>query len=347
MHTSIFEPLVIVGNNALTDIAIANGLGVGFEQVYIFGADCGRKYTDSFFRSLHPVADIYGGSITDLPKYDTTNCIDCTTLDSERGVVADAVCVTSTPSSVFVGGIRDVETDSIQVGGIGVALAVDSLRKRCVGEYEPALEQHVAIDAIVPKKILVVGGGGIGNYFALNSSMHDVTLVDFDVFEDHNAHRQMFCEPGTPKAKRLSSMFKHITPRNTRFDDVCIDALDSEQYVPDVVVGCVDNPQTRNILRSYSFDRAIPYFDGGVGTNQGQIFLNPGPFDETIVQQPKPGCAFVRDPSIVIPNCIIGMQLANVVGREDYKCVFDSMSKQKLVEGDVPLSRLKDVEVGF
>jgi hypothetical protein len=343
MNLDTLQSLIVIGNNKLTDIITANALGIGFTKVYSFGEDTGRTYDVSFFKKLHPIADIFSGDISLLPRYDLSNVIDCSTIETERGLCDEAIFVTSDQHEVFVGEKQDCGTENLHAGGIGCALAVDSIRKKLVGEYEPKLKQYLSVSPVESLRVLAIGCGGIGNYFALNSYNHDVRMVDFDIFESHNAHRQMFCRPGVAKAERLGNVFEHITPSISTFDEVYVDFLKKERYVPDVVVGCVDNGQTRNFIREYAASMSIPYFDGGVGTNQGQIIHNPGLFNETEIPKEDRGCARVHDPSIVIPNCIIGMQLANVLDKSDYAFKFDSLGQNKLYETSTRSKPIFDV----
>lgn len=68
------------------------------------------------------------------------------------------------------------------------------------------------------KKALVVGGGGIGTYVALNLSLlgfGHIDIVDMDKYEISNVNRQFFARKsfGMNKAKAVSSAIKRIDPR--------------------------------------------------------------------------------------------------------------------------------------
>jgi tRNA A37 threonylcarbamoyladenosine dehydratase len=104
-------------------------------------------------------------------------------------------------------------------------------------------------------KILILGVGGVGS-FALDclyrSGIEDITIVDFDVFEETNQNRQIGSEAlGAVKVERLKELYPNVKPINKKIDIKWIDSFDFEPY--DLIIDAIDDikPKVELIKRHY------------------------------------------------------------------------------------------------
>lgn len=347
----------IVGNTYASEILTANLHGLGIEDIVVFGKrQVPEIFPDhpTFFKRLLSSSKYYETEDSTLiPEFDR-DIIVYATSDLEKATDAHdvpALTITQRKDTGIVShGIRQSEDqhDSIHIGGVCAALAADEIRK-----MRAPLSEH---DTIVPsityapaiktdtKRVLAVGAGGIGNYFCMNASQlgHEITLVDHDIFETKNSHRQPYCIPGRPKANRLAEMLPKITPITEKFNKSLANELDTQEYIPDIVVGCVDNVATRKALFEYAQERNLPYLDGGVGYTRGQVHLYKESPEGTDKKERTFSCAHVVNPSVVIPNCIIGLHLATIlpyaIQQENYSFHFDSMMQSRLRDANAEFS---------
>lgn len=302
----------IYENGFETEILIDNLIGLGIRDIGLFGEKKNRILSNEFLRENNNLLDLYFEDYGE--KYDFT-----------------------------IGENKNFEIQQKGInGGIEAAIVADEIRKKYapLGQYDDLLTEKIDynVKKNQRKKVLAIGAGGIGNYFCLGAEYlgHEVRLVDFDSFEPKNANRQIFCRSGFSKVKIIEKELSCIEGINNKFDLDLISKFDLEKYVPDVVVGCVDNVSTRNLIRKYSLERNIPYFDGGVGTTSGMIQLNPDERMEPkiILDKTETSCQFKPNPSVVIPNCIIGLKLAECAGQnyDNYEFYFDSKMKKRIKE---------------
>lgn len=82
--------------------------------------------------------------------------------------------------------------------------------------------------------ILILGVGGVGSY-ALDclyrSGVKDITIVDYDSFEETNQNRQIGSENiGEKKVDVLSRIYKGIRPIDKKIDKKWVDEFDFERY---------------------------------------------------------------------------------------------------------------------
>lgn len=186
-------------------------------------------------------------------------------------------------------------------------------------------------------RVLVVGAGAIGNFVALNLALlgiGNIDILDGDIIEDHNLNRQFLLHGrvGDFKAEVLSERIKGINSsvngKSYGFylteEKSLVDRLDIKRY--DMIFGCVDNYRARYFVNSLATRHRIPYIDGGTSATSGRVAVYlPGKnrcidcqFNlKGYMEKEKPkrfessgqGCANNPNPSIVIPNMIIGSEM--------------------------------------
>lgn len=150
--------------------------------------------------------------------------------------------------------------------------------------------------AVLPiDRVVVVGAGGNGSIFMshlcriwqawtkLGGAPFAIELWDDDVVSEANLARQCFCEAdvGLPKAivlaQRLRSFYgipvKPVTTRVVRPPDSFMSSTGL------VIVGCVDNLETRRVIRGGALkavklaDQQRYWLDLGNGNDFGQVIL--------------------------------------------------------------------------
>lgn len=131
-------------------------------------------------------------------------------------------------------------------------------------------------------RILVVGLGGLGGFVVeglARMGALDITLVDFNAFDESNINRQLFCSVNNIGKNKVDEvrriMYKNyknvkVAAINMKINEGNVDMLlDSA----DVVFDCVDNIKAKLLLERRCLGRKIPLIHGGVVGMLGQVAL--------------------------------------------------------------------------
>ena len=140
-----------------------------------------------------------------------------------------------------------------------------------------------------PKKLALVGAGGIScHLLPILSHESDIVLIDGDKYEPHNSDRQFPAlsheSHGVNKAEYLSG----VQPRHTLKEITWLpyymqgpSIVNNPEFLGvEMIVGAVDNNQSRKIIRDVADMLDIPAILAGNETNMGDahLFL-PGIYD--------------------------------------------------------------------
>jgi tRNA threonylcarbamoyladenosine dehydratase len=95
-------------------------------------------------------------------------------------------------------------------------------------------------------KVILLGVGGVGS-FALDglyrTGLTDITIVDYDVYEESNQNRQMGSETpgalGSIKVEHLKTLYPKITAINKKVDQEWLDTFDMSSY--DLILDAIDD----------------------------------------------------------------------------------------------------------
>ena len=106
-------------------------------------------------------------------------------------------------------------------------------------------------------KIILLGVGGVGS-FALdslyNTGITNITIVDFDTYEDSNMNRQLGSHGNIDKIKvdSLKQRYPEVTPINVKITPQWIDEFDFSSY--DYILDAIDDikPKVHLINKYYS-----------------------------------------------------------------------------------------------
>jgi molybdopterin/thiamine biosynthesis adenylyltransferase/rhodanese-related sulfurtransferase len=133
--------------------------------------------------------------------------------------------------------------------------------------------------------VVIIGIGGLGNpvaQYLAAAGVGKLTLVDHDLVELHNLHRQPLFgihDIGLSKADRaaekLCLMYPSLSIRSVRkrFDEVnCLEIANEATIVAD----CTDNFQARYAIDAFAEENKIPVLFGAINWEEGRISLFHG-----------------------------------------------------------------------
>lgn len=158
---------------------------------------------------------------------------------------------------------------------------INTLEEYCYSSSE-VIE---CIDKITSSKVVVIGVGAVGSNVATylaSCGVGEIILIDNDVVDISNLHRQFFFEEdiGQKKSLTLAARLQVINPSvSVASIDDKIDAtfFDRNQLPNDVsvIINCSDEPSvdyTSEIIAKYCMPRHIPHIVGG-GYNLHQTLI--------------------------------------------------------------------------
>ncbi|MDD3059684.1 MAG: ThiF family adenylyltransferase, partial [Sulfurimonas sp.] len=99
--------------------------------------------------------------------------------------------------------------------------------------------------------ILLLGVGGVGSFCLdclVRSGIKDITIVDFDTFDETNQNRQMWSElhEGEVKVEALLQHYPELKIINIRIDEQWVWDFDFEPY--DLVLDAIDDTKAKLAL---------------------------------------------------------------------------------------------------
>ncbi|SFV52352.1 MoeB/thiF family protein [hydrothermal vent metagenome] len=111
-------------------------------------------------------------------------------------------------------------------------------------------------------KILILGVGGVGSY-ALDclyrSGVSDITIIDYDVYDETNQNRQIGSEAlGEYKTDALEKLYPNIKTINQKMDMAWVAEFDFEPY--DLVLDCADTTKVKIEIAKKCYKKLIMSF---------------------------------------------------------------------------------------
>jgi len=125
------------------------------------------------------------------------------------------------------------------------------------------------------KKVLIVGCGGLGNIIATTIScigLEKIYLVDYDMIEKHNIHRQFqfsLDNIGESKAKVLCEKISRCNDTKVEFLDMEFD--ETLEIDVDLVFDATDNFDVRKKIDAFAKKHQIPWIYASVEEWHGQV----------------------------------------------------------------------------
>lgn len=108
-------------------------------------------------------------------------------------------------------------------------------------------------------KILILGVGGVGSY-ALDclyrSGVSDITIIDYDTFDETNQNRQIGSEAvGELKTEALQKLYPTITTINQQMNLAWVEEFDFEPY--DIIIDSADTTKVKIELAKKCYKKLI------------------------------------------------------------------------------------------
>ena len=108
-------------------------------------------------------------------------------------------------------------------------------------------------------KILILGVGGVGSY-ALDclwrSGVSDITILDYDIYDESNQNRQIGSEAvGELKTEALKKLYPSITTINQQMNMAWVEEFDFEPY--DIIIDAADTTKVKIELAKKCFKKLI------------------------------------------------------------------------------------------
>ncbi len=190
------------------------------------------------------------------------------------------------------------------------------------------------------KKVLVVGAGALGNFAALNlalSGFENIDIIDGDKIDETNLNRQILFYQKVNKPKvniikeRLNELSNDI---NINVFNKYLTENDSKLFEDskyDLILGCLDNGEARQLVDRFAEEYNIPYIDGGTTPSSGQVAIfypdkTPKITKRLNFPKKKNSCLDQSDPSVVMSNIIIGSAMVG----EAFQVLNKSSKEQNL-----------------
>ena len=112
-------------------------------------------------------------------------------------------------------------------------------------------------------RVILLGVGGVGSFCLdclIRSGVEDITIVDFDTYDETNQNRQMWSElhPGESKVYALKQHYPTITVIDQRIDEAWVEAFDFEPY--DLVLDAIDDTKAKLALAQKCYRKLISSF---------------------------------------------------------------------------------------
>jgi len=128
-------------------------------------------------------------------------------------------------------------------------------------------------------KLILLGVGGVGS-FALdalyNTGITDITIVDFDTYEESNLNRQLGSvgNIGRIKVEALKEKYPNVTPIHVKITPQWIDEHDFKQY--DFILDAIDDikPKVHLIKK---------YYNKIISTSGGAKRIDPSKIEYTSI----------------------------------------------------------------
>lgn len=118
-------------------------------------------------------------------------------------------------------------------------------------------------DKLEDAKILLLGVGGVGSFCLdclYRSGVTDVTIVDFDTYDETNQNRQMWSElhEGEVKVEALKQHYPDLKTINIRVDEQWVWDFDFDEY--DLVLDAIDDTKAKLALAQKCHKKLISSF---------------------------------------------------------------------------------------
>lgn len=122
--------------------------------------------------------------------------------------------------------------------------------------------------------VLLLGVGGVGGVCLeclYKSGVEQITIVDFDTFDETNINRQLFSEQhiGEKKVQALKKHYPNIEIIDKRVDEEWVKEFDFEKF--DVILDAIDDTKAKLALAQKCYKKLISSFGSAKKTDPLKI----------------------------------------------------------------------------
>lgn len=128
--------------------------------------------------------------------------------------------------------------------------------------------------------VLIVGAGGLGGpvcYYLAAAGVGKLIIADRDVVDLSNLNRQILHDTNDIGVAKTESAFETLSKLNPEIEihNCSIDdsKIDEVAKGTDILVDCLDNIETRQVLNRYSIKKKVPIMHAGIDGWNGQLSL--------------------------------------------------------------------------
>ena len=112
-------------------------------------------------------------------------------------------------------------------------------------------------------KVILLGVGGVGSFCLdclVRSGVRDITIVDYDTYDESNQNRQMWSElhEGELKVEALKEHYPDIKIINVHIQEPWVREFNFDEY--DVVIDAIDNSRAKIALAQKCYKKLISSF---------------------------------------------------------------------------------------
>ena len=143
------------------------------------------------------------------------------------------------------------------------------------------------LKSISNAKVLMIGAGALGNEVAKDlvlSGFKKITIVDMDHVVGSNLNRCLFFSPEDARRKRMKAevVAEGLRDLSAHAEPLPIVGRIQDQPAElflehDIVLGCLDNIETRIHANAHSYSGGIVYIDGGMEGLLGKVMVAKPP----------------------------------------------------------------------
>ena len=132
-------------------------------------------------------------------------------------------------------------------------------------------------DKLQNAKIILLGVGGVGSFCLdclVRSGVKDITIVDFDTFDETNQNRQMWSElhQDEIKVEALQQHYPEIEIINVRIDEQWVWDFNFDQY--DLVLDAIDDTKAKLALAQKCYKKLISSFGSAKRLDPTKILVD-------------------------------------------------------------------------
>ncbi len=121
--------------------------------------------------------------------------------------------------------------------------------------------------------VTVIGAGGLGSpvlYYMAAAGIGKITIIDSDIVEESNFNRQFIHFENDLGKNKVDSAAEKLRLFNSEIEisakKMCIDDNNVSKFAAqsDIIISCVDNVKSRQIINRACMKHGIPMIDGGI-----------------------------------------------------------------------------------